>query len=169
MSLLAPEKCVWEDSRLYLRDITNIRLQRVKITDTLENYPVRVTRLKNGEVDVQVPIIAHPHSANDEAMTERVSEVICSVRASNFYQLLRSGTTADHLAMQHPMITGLRNYITSRLRTYITSLLRTSGLWDETSDIQLDLARSDIEHVFWVFPRDLNSAAAVDQVHEVKS
>ncbi|KAI1424876.1 hypothetical protein F5Y12DRAFT_749622 [Xylaria sp. FL1777] len=150
MSLLAPKNYVWEDSRLYLSDITKIRFQRVKITDTLENYPVRVTRLKNGEVDVQVPIIAHPLLANNEAMTARVSDVICSVRESNFCELLRSGAIVDDLAVRRRMPA---NYI------------KTSDLWGETSDIQPDLTRPDIDHVFWVFPRDLNLVAARDQVH----
>ncbi|KAI1273448.1 hypothetical protein F5Y07DRAFT_376441 [Xylaria sp. FL0933] len=163
MSLLAPENCVWEDSRLYLSDITKIRFQRVKITDTLENYPVRVTRVGNGEVDVQAPIIAHPSSANDEAMTARISKVICSVRESDFYELLRSGATADHFAVQRPMTTS------GHQTNDTTRCVRTSDFWDETSNIQPDLTRSDIQHVFWVFPRDLNSVAADDQVHGIKS
>ncbi|KAI1350285.1 hypothetical protein F5Y01DRAFT_159062 [Xylaria sp. FL0043] len=163
MSLLAPENCVWEDSRLYLSDITKVRFQRVKITDTLENYPVRVTRAENGEVDVQAPIIAHPSWANDEAMIARVSEVICSVRESDFYELLRSGATADHFAVQRPMTTG------GHQTNDTARCVKTSDFWDETSDIQPDLTKSDIEHVFWVFPRDLNSVAADDQAHGVKS
>ncbi|KAI0908203.1 hypothetical protein F4823DRAFT_640538 [Ustulina deusta] len=105
MTLLAPPNCVWQDSRLYLSDIAKIQFRRVAITDTLENYPIRVTRLKNGEVDVQAPIIAHPLSTNDKDMSMRVSEMINSVRESNFYELLRSGAGLDHFAVQRPETT----------------------------------------------------------------
>ncbi|KAI8943988.1 hypothetical protein F4801DRAFT_298152 [Xylaria longipes] len=160
MSLLAPPNRVWQDSRLYLSDIAKIRFQRVTITDRLENYPVRVTRLRNGEVDVQVPIIAHPLSTNDKDMSMRVSEVINSVRGSEFYELLRSGASLDHFAVQRPETT-LERQVNNDMNR-----MPNSGVRDETSDLQPNLATSDIDHVFWVFSRDLNAATAQEQVRE---
>lgn len=161
MSLLAPPMCVWQDSRLYLSDIAAIQFRRVAITDTLENYPVRVTRLRSGEVDVEVSIVAHARSMNEKIMRGRISEVIRSVQESNFYRLLRSGAAAHHFA-KRPETTPepeLRNNANRRTD---------SGVKDETGDLQPNLATSDTDHVFWAFPRDLNAATGEKQVHEVK-
>ncbi|KAI3338805.1 hypothetical protein F4824DRAFT_458846 [Ustulina deusta] len=159
MTLLAPPNCVWQDSRLYLSDIAKIQFRRVAITDTLENYPIRVTRLKNGEVDVQAPIIAHPLSTNDKDMSMRVSEMINSVRESNFYELLRSGAGLDHFAVQRPETT-LECQVDHNL-----NVIPNSGVRDKTSDLQPNLATSDIDHVFWVFSRGLNAATTQEQVY----
>ncbi|KAI0974385.1 hypothetical protein F4678DRAFT_458351 [Xylaria arbuscula] len=159
MSLLAPPTCAWQDSRLYLSDINEIQFRRVTITDTLENYPVRVTRLSNGEVDVQVPIAAHLFT-NDKDMSTRVSEAIGFVRASHFYELLRSDAAADHFAAQW------RGTIPEWQANNNTNWTTNSGVRNWTNDIQPDLATSDVDQVFWVFPRDLKTAEVGEQAHE---
>lgn len=167
MSLLAPSGWAWQDSRFYLCDMIGIRFRRVTITDVLENYPVRLTRLRNGLVDVQVPITKHLFSASDTMMSTGVSEVMRSVRESHFYQqLLRVGAAADQLPAQ-PEITlgsfeddGDVDSLESEASDSSCETSSSRSNVDETSCQGLDLTAMNTDYVLWVFPRDLGPPAS---------
>ncbi|KAI0859730.1 hypothetical protein F4860DRAFT_238895 [Xylaria cubensis] len=93
-------------------------------------------------------------------MTTRVPEITRSVRESNFYELLRSGATMEHFAARRPKTTREHQV------NYSTNQVTHSSCRNETSDLQPDLARSDVDHIFWVFPRELTAAASGEQIQE---
>ncbi|KAI1462161.1 hypothetical protein F4805DRAFT_475325 [Annulohypoxylon moriforme] len=93
MSSLAPRWHVWEDSRLYLDNIAEIRFQSRAISDRFENYPVRVV-LRNGEVSVHITTTDHSFSSTDEEKM-CLANIVSSVQNSAFCQFLVAAGSAN--------------------------------------------------------------------------
>jgi len=167
MQLLAPPGWVWQDSRLYLCDITEIRFRRVAITDALDNYPVRITQLGDGLLDIRLPIANHPFCTGGPLTSMSVSEVVRSVRESHFYiQLLLVNSERITPDSSNSSSSGDDDSDGDNLGPQVCcSSWETMGLSNSPDEAASHpkpstLAKLGTDHALWVFPRDLGPPAA---------
>ncbi|KAI1761247.1 hypothetical protein GGR53DRAFT_469538 [Hypoxylon sp. FL1150] len=149
MSLLAPRWHVWKDSRLYLNDIAEIRFQRVSVTDTLVNYPIRVV-FRNGEVSVHTSKTAFSLSPTNEERTWMVG-MVNWVKNSDFCQILREAV--DGIEPSGKPDSAELDYT-----RWTDPQMKSATAQIESIEGKPDMTASDTDFVLWVFPRDLYNA-----------